>query len=273
MITAYCDGAQRGNAGGWGLVATGNLGTMERRGSVISASSTEVELMAGIYALIHLKPYANEQIRVISDSNYLVNGMKKQLKQWKSTGWGGGSLKNVAMWKKLDALASKFKHLSFEWVKSHNGNRGNGLSHDLATFALSDLEWLNSIKLRDIGVFESLKLMVPRTALKNSDLQEYMPFSGLNLLHFLRNVVCADERLLARTIDIVQADQWVSVRTVDRLMKCGDDEAKRIALCECVYEGLYLSEDFNRDMREFLKAEAAADRHFMDNMIDRLISW
>lgn len=72
------------------------------------------------------EPY---HITVVSDSQYLIDGVNKYLANWKKKNWhtaSGGEVKNVNMWKIIDYLISnsgKNISLEFVWQKGHKGKK------------------------------------------------------------------------------------------------------------------------------------------------------
>jgi ribonuclease HI len=90
-----------------------------------NSTNNRMELMAAIKGLEALtRPCA---VEVVTDSNYVVEGMKSWIHGWKKGGWksaGGKPVKNVELWQALDAAAAKHE-VRWRWVKGHAGHAEN----------------------------------------------------------------------------------------------------------------------------------------------------
>lgn len=83
-------------------------------------SSCLIELEAAIKGLELLKNV--EEIRLITDSQYVRKGLTEWIINWKLNEWhtaNGEKVKNIKYWKKFDAL-SKNKYIEFKYVKAHS---------------------------------------------------------------------------------------------------------------------------------------------------------
>ena len=90
-------------------------------------------MLAAIEALERLKN-REKPVSIISDSQLLIKGMNDWLHGWKLNGWkssSGKQVKNVDLWKRLDAL-DQDRLISWEWVKGHAGDPFNELVDGLA---------------------------------------------------------------------------------------------------------------------------------------------
>lgn len=76
---------------------------------------------------------AGKSLRIVSDSQYVVNACCSWIKKWKAKGWAkaDGPLKNADLWLQIDAVISELK-VRFEWVRGHNGNQFNERADELA---------------------------------------------------------------------------------------------------------------------------------------------
>lgn len=74
-------------------------------------------------------------LRIVSDSEYAINGCTKWISKWKNAGWiRKDGIKNLDLWKSLDwELQSTI--VSFEWVRGHSGDVLNERADRLATEA------------------------------------------------------------------------------------------------------------------------------------------
>lgn len=138
-VFLYTDGACSGNPGpgGWAFVlkhpSTGK--ELERSGAELDTTNNRMELMAAIEGLKALK--AKSTVELYSDSKYVLNGLKDWLPGWKAKGWKTASkqpVKNVDLWKELDALASGHE-VKFHWIRGHNEHPENERCDRLAVTA------------------------------------------------------------------------------------------------------------------------------------------
>lgn len=139
-IVIHTDGACIGNPGpgGWAVLFQTLEGEQEIRRKTISGGTQDttnnrMEMLAAIEALERLKN-REKPVSIISDSQLLIKGMNDWLHGWKLNGWkssSGKQVKNVDLWKRLDAL-DQDRLISWEWVKGHAGDPFNELVDGLA---------------------------------------------------------------------------------------------------------------------------------------------
>jgi ribonuclease HI len=96
-------------------------------------TSNAGELYAAVRALQVVNGHP-DKIYIVSDSTYLVEGMRTRVPKWKTNGkWEQDDLPNRALWHELDALeAAQVQRVSFLWVKGHASCTGNKAADDLA---------------------------------------------------------------------------------------------------------------------------------------------
>lgn len=98
------------------------------------------EISAVILALKALtKPC---KVKIITDSQYVINGMTKWSSGWIRRGWktaAGEPVKNADLFKELLDLC-KIHDVTWEWVKGHNGDIYNGVADELACKASASLK-------------------------------------------------------------------------------------------------------------------------------------
>lgn len=131
----FMDRANRGGAAG--LVEFWNGGEWVRRDYWISEPDTTNNRMALRSAIEGLRGLTRPcNVRFISDSQYLVRGMKEWLPGWKARGWKrkGGEIENLDLWKILDPASARHQ-VDWEWVKGHAGHPRNEYVNDLAVRA------------------------------------------------------------------------------------------------------------------------------------------
>src|ERR1700751_961726 len=101
------DGACRGNPGpgGWAAVLRYNGYTCEMFGSSPQTTNNRMELTAAIEGLRALKEPC--EVEVVTDSQYVKNGITEWIHGWKRNGWKTASKKPVVnqdLWTELDHL-------------------------------------------------------------------------------------------------------------------------------------------------------------------------
>ena len=138
-IYIYTDGACKGNPGpgGWGALLKYNEHQKEINGFCLETTNNIMELTAVIEALLIIKKKSN--ITIITDSNYVKDGITKWISNWKKRGWKTSNkkpVKNKNLWEKLDTLTSNH-NIKWEWVRGHTGNPGNEKADQLANDAIS----------------------------------------------------------------------------------------------------------------------------------------
>lgn len=138
LVELYSDGSGRDSGpGGYGVVLRYAGHEKELSGFEPVATSQRMELIAAIKGLEALKTRSN--VRVYSDSQYLVRGMNEWLHGWIRKGRleEPGALKNQDLWLQLAALSSKHD-VSWEWVRGHAGHPFNERCDKLAKRAAEE---------------------------------------------------------------------------------------------------------------------------------------
>jgi ribonuclease HI len=141
-LFAYTDGACSGNPGpgGWGAILVARedgrvVRTRELAGGEAMTTNNRMELLAAIAALEALaRPTA---ITVVTDSNYLRDGVMRWIHGWKRNGWRNAHrkpVKNEDLWRRLDAAASPHE-VRWDWVRGHAGHPENEAADALARAA------------------------------------------------------------------------------------------------------------------------------------------
>lgn len=138
-LYAYTDGACSGNPGpgGWGalLIARDGKTVVKERplcGGAAETTNNRMELMAAISALEALE--RPSKLTLVTDSNYVKDGLTKWIFGWKTNGWKTAAkkpVKNEDLWKRLDAANARHE-VTWEWVKGHAGHPENERADELA---------------------------------------------------------------------------------------------------------------------------------------------
>lgn len=123
----YTDGACSGNPGPGGWAALLRYQDQEKliSGYVGHTTNNRMEMLAVIESLSLLKKTST--IVITTDSKYVMQGITIWIKNWKKKGLldkENSSLKNVDLWKRLDALTVQH-NISWKWVKGHSGHDEN----------------------------------------------------------------------------------------------------------------------------------------------------
>ena len=139
QIKLFTDGACRGNPGpgGWAYILRHESSgrTREDAGGSARTTNNRMELRALIHGLEVIKKPS--RVEIVSDSEYLLNGLEKWIDGWKAKGWYRDRrkqqpVKNADLWKRLDALRQEHE-LVFTWVRGHSGHAENERCDELAT--------------------------------------------------------------------------------------------------------------------------------------------
>ncbi|MBR9762069.1 MAG: ribonuclease HI [Rhodobacteraceae bacterium] len=136
---AFTDGACSGNPGpgGWGVLMQAREGDSvlkerELKGGEANTTNNRMELLAAISALEALgRP---TEITVVTDSQYVKNGVTGWIHGWKRNGWKTAAkkpVKNAELWQQLDEAARRHQ-VTWEWVKGHAGHPENERADELA---------------------------------------------------------------------------------------------------------------------------------------------
>jgi ribonuclease HI len=134
MIEVFTDGACLGNPGpgGWGVLILENGKRRELNGGEAGTTNNRMEMLAAIRALEATAGAA--AITLVTDSQYVKNGITGWIKGWKRNGWKNASkqpVKNRDLWEQLDAL-TQGRSVEWKWVKGHSGHPENDRVDELA---------------------------------------------------------------------------------------------------------------------------------------------
>ncbi|MFI4938568.1 MAG: ribonuclease HI [Candidatus Berkiellales bacterium] len=140
-VEIYTDGACQGNPGPGGWAALLRYGDHEKTlsGGEENTTNNRMELMAAIMGLRALQ--RNCPVILVTDSQYLKNGITTWLKTWKQNGWRTANrkpVKNQDLWEQLDIEVQRHQ-VEWQWVKAHNDHPENERVDMLAREAILKL--------------------------------------------------------------------------------------------------------------------------------------
>lgn len=140
QVQLITDGACLGNPGrgGWASILRYGDRKKEIWGSEPHTTNNRMELTAAIEGLRALKESC--AVEVVTDSEYLKNGITTWIHNWKRKGWLTASKKPVVnqdLWQELDEQVNRHK-TTWTWTKGHADHADNNRCDELATQAARD---------------------------------------------------------------------------------------------------------------------------------------
>ena len=137
-VEIFTDGACSGNpgAGGYGAILRSGEREKELSGFEPMTTNNRMELTAVIKALEALKQPC--RVRLVTDSNYVVQGMTSWIFQWMRNNWKNSQRQQVInrdLWEKLLVL-SHIHDIQWEWVRGHTEHPENERCDKLARHAI-----------------------------------------------------------------------------------------------------------------------------------------
>jgi len=98
------------------------------------------ELTATLNGMELAVMHGAEKLLIYTDSQYVTKGLTQHLGKWKQNGWkkaDGDEVANKQLWMSLDSKVTELKEknirYTFQWVKGHDGHRGNVQADYMAT--------------------------------------------------------------------------------------------------------------------------------------------
>ena len=137
QVQLITDGACIGNPGpgGWACILRHGDNDKELFGSERETTNNRMELTAAVEGLRALRESCT--VEVITDSQYVKNGITTWIHGWKRNGWMTASKKPVVnqdLWLDLDDQAGRHK-TTWTWTKGHANHADNNRCDELATRA------------------------------------------------------------------------------------------------------------------------------------------
>ena len=140
-VEIYTDGACKGNPGpgGWGVLLRYGQHEKQLFGGEAETTNNRMELTAVIRGLQGLKRAS--RVRIVTDSQYVKNGITQWIHNWKRNGWRTAAkkpVKNADLWQQLEGEVAKHE-IEWRWVKGHSGHPENELADELANRGIQEL--------------------------------------------------------------------------------------------------------------------------------------
>ncbi|WP_017938424.1 ribonuclease HI [Zestomonas thermotolerans] len=141
LVEIFTDGACKGNPGpgGWGALLIYKGVEKELWGGEPETTNNRMELTAAIRGLAELKRPC--QVRLVTDSEYVMRGITEWLPNWKKRGWKTAAkqpVKNADLWQQLDEQVGRHQ-VTWEWVRGHTGHHGNERADQLANRGVEEV--------------------------------------------------------------------------------------------------------------------------------------
>ncbi len=138
FVEIFSDGACSGNpgVGGYGIILRSGSREKELSGCYPMTTNNRMELTAVIKAIEMLKRPC--RIKIVTDSNYVVQGMTSWISRWIKNNWKNTQKREVInrdLWEKLYHL-THVHDIKWEWVKGHDGSPENERCDMLARLAI-----------------------------------------------------------------------------------------------------------------------------------------
>ncbi|HEU0142386.1 MAG TPA: ribonuclease HI [Bryobacteraceae bacterium] len=136
-VQVITDGACLGNPGpgGWAAILRYKDKRKELWGAEAHTTNNRMELTAAVRGLAALKEGC--EVEVVTDSEYLKNGITSWILNWKRNGWKTKQKKPVVnqdLWMQLDEQNRRHK-TTWVWTKGHASHEDNNRADELAAMA------------------------------------------------------------------------------------------------------------------------------------------
>lgn len=133
----YTDGGAVPNPGFGGFGVYCEEINLKKFMSFGNVTNNQMELAGVIFAYNYIKSNnIKKNVKIITDSQYVVNGINTWKKNWKIKNWK--DVKNKELWLILDKLETEMTNISVEWIKGHDGHSGNEIADSLATLGVEE---------------------------------------------------------------------------------------------------------------------------------------
>jgi ribonuclease HI len=136
-VQVITDGACLGNPGpgGWAAILRHGDHRREMFGYAPLTTNNRMEITAAIEGLRAIKESC--EVEVVTDSEYVKNGITQWIHNWKRNGWKRSDKKpvlNSDLWQELDEEVGRHK-TTWVWTKGHASHAENNRADELANLA------------------------------------------------------------------------------------------------------------------------------------------
>ena len=136
-VKLITDGACLGNPGpgGWAYILRFGKHVKEGSGGERHTTNNRMELTAAVRGLEALNETC--EVEIVTDSEYMKNGITSWIHGWKRNGWRTKSkspVVNQDLWQELDRLNSRHR-TTWSWTKGHASHADNNRADELASAA------------------------------------------------------------------------------------------------------------------------------------------
>jgi ribonuclease HI len=136
-VQLITDGSCLGNPGrgGWAAILRYGKHQREMSGAEPHTTNNRMELTAAIRALEALTEPC--EVEVVTDSQYVKNGVESWMAKWKKNGWKTADKKpvlNQDLWEALDGQLQRHR-TRWAWTKGHATHEDNNRCDELARAA------------------------------------------------------------------------------------------------------------------------------------------
>lgn len=149
-VTLVTDGSCLGNPGpgGWAYIIRFGSHVKEAKGGEPQTTNNRMELTAAVEGLRALVERC--EVELITDSEYVKNGITKWIDGWKRRNWrksDGKAVLNVDLWKELEAETSRHQ-IAWKWTKGHADHEDNNRCDELARDAAMEMRDAATLGMR-----------------------------------------------------------------------------------------------------------------------------
>jgi ribonuclease HI len=144
-VQLITDGACLGNPGrgGWAAILRHGEHRKELFGCEAHTTNNRMELTAAIEGLRALRERC--EVEIVTDSEYMKNGITQWIANWKKRGWMTSQKKPVVnrdLWEQLDE--QNMRHATqWSWTKGHASHADNNRADELASLAAREQQCSN----------------------------------------------------------------------------------------------------------------------------------
>lgn len=137
IVYIFTDGASKGNPGpgGWGAVIDSPEKIIEIGGGEKQTTNNRMEMTAALKALEKTKKeFPRKEVKIFSDSSYLINGITNWIFSWQKNDWKNSKKEpvlNADLWQSLLENIENRK-IVWQYVPGHSDVAGNERANDIA---------------------------------------------------------------------------------------------------------------------------------------------